>query len=255
MERKTDYLFNKELANLKQVGVEITDLTGAEIVALVKAVENLRNPFTGVNLDVIGFPVVVAGTPLWKLTVGATVWLAEFAKKWWLDRGMAKAYFWAMVHACVHAREQGAFTCLTDQKTAHDAITKTALRFAAVEAELVDAVNQCLESRETQPRSLSKKKGAANDAPQQQVDWASIVARLEGQTGIPASEWCWNRSADYALRVHEDIRRFAQMAGGRDTERMRDEADMATSDLARLRADIKSRVEKDRAKAKEGEGK
>lgn len=254
MERKTDYLFNKEIANLKQVGVEITDLTGAEIVALVKAVEKLRNPFSGVNLDVIGSPVVVAGTPLWKLSVGATVWLAEFAEKWWLARGKQKAYFWALVHACVHGREKGAFVGLDDERAAHKAITQTALQFAASEEELVEAVNRCLETRETKPRSLSKKKTEL-EVPQVQVDWASIIARLEGQTGIPADEWCWNRSADYALRVHEDLKRFADSARGMNQERMRDEADMATSDLARLRADIKSRVEADRAKAKEGEGK
>lgn len=251
---KTDYLFEKELSNLRQVGVELTDLKGAEIVALVKAVEKLRNPFTGINLDVIGVPVQVGGANLWKLSVGATVWLAEYAKKWWLDRGMQKAYFWALVYACIHSREKGAFATLTEQTAAHDRITEDALKLAAYEEELVEAVNRCLETREAKPRSLNERKSEI-EKPKQQVDWGTVIARLEGQTGIPAEEWCWNRSADYALRVHEDLKRFADIVGGRDTERMRDEADMATSDLARLRSAIRSRVDADRAKAKEGEGK
>lgn len=243
---KTDYLFEKEITNLKQVGVEITDLSGAEIVALVKAVEKLRNPFTGVNLDVVGAPITVGGVTLWKLTVGATVWLAEFAKGWWLYQGKEKAYFWALVYACVNARRKGAFITLTDEKTAHDAITKMALKLAVYEEELAKAVGECLEVREaTAPRA--KKGKEPDDAPQMQTDWASIIARLEGQTGIPADEWCWNRSADYALRVHEDLQRFAKSAGGEKVAEMRDEADMATSALAKLRASIKNRVEADRA--------
>lgn len=244
--QKTDYLFEKEITNLKQVGVEITDLSGAEIVALVKAVEKLRNPFSGVNLDVVGAPITVGGVTLWKLTVGATVWLAEFARGWWLYRGKEKAYFWALVYACVNARRKGAFITLTDEKTAHDAITKMALKMAVYEDELAKAVNDCLEVREATAPKLNKGK-EPEDKPEIQTDWASIIARLEGQTGIPSDEWCWNRSADYALRVHEDLQRFAKAASGEKVAEMRDEADMATSALARLRSQIKARVEKAKA--------
>ena len=246
---KTDYLFEKEITNLKQVGVEITDLSGAEIVALVKAVEKLRNPFSGVNLDVVGAPITVGGVTLWKLTVGATVWLAEFARNWWLYRGKEKAYFWALVYACVNARRKGAFITLTDEKTAHDAITKMALKMAVYEDELAKAVNDCLEVREATAPKLNKGK-EPEDKPEIQTDWASIIARLEGQTGIPADEWCWNRSADYALRVHEDLQRFAKAAAGEKVAEMRDEADMATSALAKLRSQIKARVEKAKANQK-----
>ena len=244
--QKTDYLFEKEITNLKQVGVEITDLSGAEIVALVKAVEKLRNPFSGVNLDVVGAPITVGGVTLWKLTVGATVWLAEFARNWWLYRGKEKAYFWALVYACVNARRKGAFIALTDEKTAHEEITKMALKMAVYEDELAKAVNDCLEVREATAPKLNKGK-EPEDKPEIQTDWASIIARLEGQTGIPADEWCWNRSADYALRVHEDLQRFAKAAVGEKVAEMRDEADMATSALAKLRSQIKARVEKAKA--------
>ena len=244
--QKTDYLFEKEITNLKQVGVEITDLSGAEIVALVKAVEKLRNPFSGVNLDVVGAPITVGGVTLWKLTVGATVWLAEFARGWWLYRGKEKAYFWALVYACVNARRKGAFITLTDEKTAHEEITKMALKMAVYEDELAKAVNDCLEVREATAPKLNKGK-EPEDKPEIQTDWASIIARLEGQTGIPADEWCWNRSADYALRVHEDLQRFAKAAAGEKVAEMRDEADMATSALAKLRSQIKARVEKAKA--------
>ena len=244
---KTDYLFDKEITNLKQVGVSITDLTGAEIVALVKAVDKLRNPFTGVNLDVVGMPITVGDVTLWKLTVGATVWLAEYARKWWLENGKQKAYFWALVYACIHSKNRCAFSALTTEKEAHEAITKTALKLAVYEDELIEAVNDCLEAREANAPRADGKRKTPEDAPEIQTDWASIIARLEGQSGIPASEWCWNRSADYALRVHEDLLRFAKSANGDKVPSMRDEADMATSALAKLRVAIKANVEERRA--------
>ena len=246
---KTDYLFDKEITNLKQVGVSITDLTGAEIVALVKAVDKLRNPFTGVNLDVVGMPITVGNVTLWKLTVGATVWLAEFAKVWWLDKGKEKSYFWALVYACVNARRRGAFDFLTEEKKAASEIKRLALSLAVYEQELVEAVNKCLAVRESKAPRADGKSTTPDDAPEIQTDWASIIARLEGQSGIPADEWCWNRSADYVLRVHEDLQRFAKAAAGDKVPSMRDEADMATSALAKLRVAIKANVEERKAEA------
>ena len=121
-----------------------------------------------------------------------------------------------------------------------------ALKMAVYEDELAKAVNDCLEVREATAPKLNKGK-EPEDKPEIQTDWASIIARLEGQTGIPADEWCWNRSADYALRVHEDLQRFAKAAAGEKVAEMRDEADMATSALAKLRSQIKARVEKAKA--------
>lgn len=240
-----DLLFNHEIDNLRSAGVELSDLTGEEIVALVRAVDRLRSPFSNVNADICGMPIEVRGCDvvLWKLTVGATVWLNEYAKKWWLDRGMRKAYFWAMVYALANARKPDAFVGLTKEQEAHEKIQALGLRLCVHEQEIADAVEIALEVRESQPKT-----GNPNvpEAPDQQTDWATVIARIEGQSGIPAEKWCWQRSADYVLRVHEDLKRFAELAAGGKPDRMRDENDMATSDLAKLRAAIVERVKASR---------
>lgn len=238
---KEDFLFNHEVALLRERGVTLNDLKGEEVVALVNAVERLRKPFTDVNLDVCGFPIEVkGGVKLWKLTVGATVWLAEYAEKWWLDEGKQKAYFWAMVYACVHSREQGVFP--TNEEEAFRLIRDMAVGLASYEEDLVEGVNKCLVVRKSKAPSLNKNKAPQLDT---QPDWATVVARLEGQTGIPADQWCWNRSADYALRVHEDLKHFAEQCAGHSS-RMMDEVDEATRRLARMRAEIINRVEAER---------
>lgn len=250
MNFKEDLLFNHELANLKQAGITVADLTGEEIVALVHAVDKLKEPFSAVNRDVVGMPIRVnGGVTLWKMTVGATVWLAEYARKWWLEKGYEDEYFWAVVYACVHSREPKAFSKLTDEFEAHTAITEMAVEMAAYKADLIEGVNKCFEIRESKTK---RKTPDGTPAPEsvEQTDWASIIARLEGQTGIPAEKWCWQRSADYALRVHEDLDRFAVIAMGGKAGHMRDENDMATSELAKLRESILNRVQAERGETK-----
>lgn len=231
-----DILFQNELNQLKGFGVELTDLESGEIVELVRAVDRFRNPYSGCNADAIGRPIKICeGKHLWKITIGASVWLDEYAKKWWYEDGSTKAYFWALVYALIHAREADAFKDLTDETAAHNAIMNECLRLPVSESELTEYVMQALEVR-----APSKNK----DADFLQTDWATIVARLEGQTGIESSKWCWDKSADYALRVHEELSRFARAAGGQKVGHLRDEQDKATKALFALRNKIIERVTK-----------
>ena len=234
-------LLQKEIDALRDKGIGLGDLTVDEVEALVHAVDRLADPFGEVNADAVGMPVRVSGAVVfWPMTIGACVWLEEYARKWWGSEG--KSYFWAVVYCLVHGRDKDAFARLLDEEAAFKAVRDNALGLCVHEAEVIDAMDRALGlGRPKEPR----KKGPAVDTG---TDWASIVARLESQTGIPAEKWCWGRSADYAMRCYQDLSAFAQKyAGGRSSRRMRDEVDRAVSAIARTRAAIVERVEAGRA--------
>lgn len=229
------FYFQKELAALREQGVELSDLTAEEIVELVHATDELENPFTEVNLDAIGFPIrVCEGIVFWRPSVGACVWLEEYARKWWDER--PKAYFWALVYALIHGRERSAFDGLTDEDAAFDRIKTEALRLAVHEDELAEKVNAAITFK-------NHARGNEREVPTG-TDWQKILARVESQTGISGDVWCWGKSADYVLAVWNDLRFFAENYGGSGmkAQRMKNELDHATNRVARIRAAIIQRV-------------
>ena len=81
------------------------------------------------------------------------------------------------------------------------------------------------------------------------MDWRSLCARLETQTGIPAREWIWSRSSAYALHCYNDLDAFARACGGKSGTAMRDELDAATEALQLVKVRIMKRVERTRGGA------
>lgn len=240
--------FEAELADLKGRGVEPKDILPSEFERLVRACDRCDKPFSQVNAELVGMPIFVCeGVYFWKMTVGASVWLDQYAKRWWLDTGQHKAYFWAIVYSLMHSRDKGAFTELTDEEEAYGRIRSDALRLVAHEDEIVVAVDLALH--------LSDREPPAQKAQTLQIenDWQGVVARLESQSGIPAEKWIWERSLDYTRKAYRDLTRFAAACGGKKAERMKDELDYAMNALARLRAEIVGRVtalrEKERKEA------
>lgn len=246
--------FEAELADLKGRGIEPQDILPSEFERLVRACDRCDKPFSQLNAELVGMPILVCeGVYFWKMTVGASVWLDQYAKKWWLDRGRLKAYFWATVYALIHARERDAFTTLTEEGAAYERIKADALRLVVHEDEVVAAVDLALQLHETEP------KAHAAQTVQIEQDWQSVVMRLESQSGIPAEKWIWGRSLDYTRRAYRDLTRFALACGGGNKgERMKDELDYAMNALARLRSEIIGRVtalrEEAKAKAEEASG-
>jgi len=229
--------FEAELADLKGHGVEPKDILPSEFERLVRACDRCDRPFSQMNAELVGMPICVCeGVYFWKMTVGASVWLDQYAKKWWLETGQRKAYFWAIVYALMHSRERDAFTSLTDEEAAYVRIRDDALRLAAHEDEVVVAVDLALQIHEKEPKAHTEQ------TLQIENDWQSVVARLESQSGIPAEKWIWERSLDYTRRAYRDLSRFAAACGGKKAERMKDELDYAMNALARLRAEIIGRV-------------
>ena len=237
-------VLQSEIGKLKARGVSIGDLSADELERLVHACDRMERPFGGVNIDAAGLPVEVCeGVVFWRLSIGAIVWLEEFARKWWAD--MPRRYYWALVYASMHSREKGAFSALLDEESAEEAIKANAMRLVLREEEVAAAVAKVLGMEEDKE---SEKDAAGVEAP----DWAGIIARLESQSGIPADTWAWERSSDYALRCYRDMWKFAAATHGVKGARMKDDLDRATIALARLQASILERVSASAGGGKEG---
>lgn len=236
------YQLKKELDGLKTQGIGPGDLTADELEALVEAVQRVRNPFTQVNMDAMGEPLYNAnGLVLYPLTIGAVVWLEEYAKAWWGTR--PKAYFWAVVYALAHGREPGVFTTMKDEAAAYEAIKEAGLELCVTETELSDAIDVALNFK----RPPRKEK----NTPEQGVDWAKVIVTLETQSGIPAEKWIWGRSADYAVRAYNTLTSFAEMQAGKKPARMKDELDHAMNNLASVRMAIVERITREREQKNE----
>ena len=223
--------FAKALLQLRKQGVEIADVTPAELYGLAEAARRCADPFREVNADAAGFPVrVCEGVWFWKLTIGASVWLDEVEEM--LGGGTSPRYRLAMIHAFVHSREPEAFAGLDTEKKVMRAVRATMRTIHATPEEVNRAIDVRANAR---PRRAEASAAAA--------DWASLCARLESQTGIPASEWIWKRSGAYAILAYNDLHDFARAyAGGKSAAHLTDELDEAMNALRAATAAIEKRV-------------
>ena len=216
-------------------------MTPDELERLVLACRKVESPFRDVNMALIEKPVRVCdGAYLWPITAGAQIWLEEFASEWWKPGSMM--HKWARVYALAHSREPEAFVSLQTKAQARVAIVKTCLRFVCHPKELQDAVDRCYGIGERVAPETRKK---SREEVKAQTDFASLVARLEVESGIPAGSWLWGRSLVQTMMAYVELHEFAAAfsGGGRDRQnRMLDELDEAMNDLARLKRDIHVRL-------------
>ena len=226
--------FVKALQQLRKGGVEPGDCTPDELYALAEAARRCADPFREVNADAAGFPVrVCEGVWFWKLTIGASVWLDEVCAL--LGGGTSPRYRLAMIHALVHSREPGSFAGLDTERKVMRAVRATMRTIHATPEEVNRAIDAALGIRaDTRPRRA--------DEPSAAADWAALCARLESQTGIPASEWMWKRSGAYAILSYNDLHEFARAYSGGAAEHMVDELDDAMNALRAATAAIEKRV-------------
>ncbi len=235
-----------QISQLKAKGIPLDALTADELAALVEACNRCDKPFTFVNTEAVGIPVKVCeGVYLWRLTIGASVWLDEFASVWWGK--MEKTFFWACVYAMIHAREPDAFDGdMQEEDKAYLRIRDMGIHLAATEEELVKALDCML--------GLAKEKPKAHKQAEvkEQVNWGNLVRRLETQSGIKADVWLWEKSLSYCIKAYQDIGMFARAysgTSGRPAKRMQDELDLAIINLAQVMGGIVSRIEAERAEA------
>jgi hypothetical protein len=229
--------FAKALQQLRKQGVELADVTPAELYGLAEAARRCADPFREVNADAAGFPVrVCEGVWFWKLTIGASVWLDEVSPM--LGGGTSPRYRLAMIHALVHSREPEAFAGLDTEPKVMRAVRATMRRIHATPEEVNRAIDVVLGLR---PNAGGQRSRAADSATA--ADWAALCVRLETQTGIPAAEWMWKRSGAYAILAYNDLHEFARAySGGGSSERMQDELDDAMCALRAVAAAIEKRV-------------
>ena len=214
-----------ELAGIRSRFGTIDGLTADEIVTLVDACRRADFPFGDANRELLDMPAaVVRGWEFRPLTVGASVWLDEYAAKWWGDD--SNRYFWALVYALVHGHERAAFTSLTSEEAARNAIRRMSLHFAFGRKALERAVDAALGRRERKANAVEADDGAP-------LNWSSIVAELETATGIRRDEWLWGRSEHYTAWAYSKMRNQIAMRVGGSSRRAFDALDRAIQHLDR----------------------
>lgn len=229
------------LQDLAEQGAPVEKLTAAEIESLVYACARCDNPYSDVNAELCGRPVKVCkGIYLWPLTAGASIWLSEYAEKWW--RKDSWAYRWAVVYALRNARDSEAFVNLTKERDAKRAILLCALRLACHRKELSVAINRCFGTHEHDADNPHKQKLPDNE---QAEKFAHMVAMLEVHSGIPADKWLWGKSFKLTLQTYCKMLDIANaMSGGRGAERMTFELNDALENLANVKMRILERIAK-----------
>ena len=225
--------FAKALAQLRGRGVEPSGMTPDELYALAEACRRCADPFGAEGLELLDAPAaVLRGVEFRPLTVGASVWLDEFAGRWWKDDD--SRYFWALVYALTHAHDRDAFTPLVTESAARRAIMRMALRFAFGRKALERAVDAALGTRDDAPAETD---GSAR------ADWSALVARLEAASGIPRGDWLWGCAATYTMRAYCELHRMAAAHAGEGAgPSPKDALDDAMSALARAKAAIVRRL-------------
>lgn len=235
-----------ELAGIRSRFGTIDGLTADEIAALVDACRRADAPFGSAHKELLGMPAaVLRGYEFRPLTIGASVWLDEYAAKWWGDD--SNRYFWALVYALVHGYERAAFTSLTSEEAARRAISRMTLRFAFGRKALERAVDAAL------GRRIPDRRLASDGNDDKPIDWSAIVAELEAATGIRRDEWLWGRSEQYTVWAYHKMRRLvtARIGEGGKGKRMLDALDRAIQSLAELKHGIKERLEAKRKESAE----
>lgn len=177
-----------------------------DIVELYKACQRVDEPYRHTNLALINMPVVVGGVPLWPLTIGASIWLDEYAFKWWSESNTLMR--WALVFAFMRGRDKDVFGSLVDEKQAHRAIKNAVMRLACNEKELDDAIDIL-----TGVKNAPKRETENHDDP----DWERVIAELEVSSGISADQWLWGKSAAYTARVYYEHRQLLNYLAGNKT--------------------------------------
>ncbi|MBR4653412.1 MAG: hypothetical protein IKO72_08640 [Kiritimatiellae bacterium] len=246
MTPRADRIFAGALADLDgRLGVKLADMEPGEIAALVRACDREANPWRDADADAAGVPVRVCdGVWFWRPTIGAAAWLEEVAGPLMAESAQYRA---CLIYALVHAREPEAFRDLDTPSKIRRAATRAALSIAATPQEVDRAIEKALGMRNSSPSDADISDAAAG--------WANIAARLESQTGIPASEWIWKRSSAYAMKCYTDLSTFARAYGGgrhAPVREMLDELDEAVAARQRLKVKIARRVKETR-EAKDGD--
>ena len=151
----------------------------------------------------------------------------------------------------MNSRRPGVFVALDSREKAERAVRDALERCQVTSAEMDAALERVLDN----PRA-----GRDNE-PQQRTafSWATLCAKLEARTGIPARDWIWEKSGGYVLKCYAALEEFAfaaaLQAGSKAVyTRMKDELDDAMENLQRVKVAIMRRVRAAREGADDAQG-
>lgn len=221
-------LVESHLADLRKRGIEPTL---AEQIWIVNLCRRVVSPFDSERADLIGAPVRVGGVSLWRLTVGASVWLQDCAFRWWAgdEARLGMAVAWALAFA--RDREAIRDAAAAGPAGAAAVINAWALGLACTRAELEAAIDEVMPP--VPPADPREPAGC------DQMDWQAVALDLAVITGIPVDHWVWECSKNETLRAYARAKAalIARVGGGYDPHEA-DPISVALQDLARAKGII-----------------
>lgn len=203
-----------------------------EVLWIVEACRRVAQPTDSVGA-LCGFPRRVGNSNawLWPLTIGACVWLQEYAYTWWRDQDEQETL--ALVFAHAHARRAEVFRELLVESAAKSRVFTWALGLGLCWSEM----HAALDELHPAPPPADKKReppGGEGDP-----DWLTLVLDIEAATGIHADTWLWERSVADTLATWQQARAQIQAQAGVAAKRgALDPLNKALRDLAFVKSEI-----------------
>lgn len=239
---KVSAILKNELADLRdRYRVDISGLSPEEIIKLVHACEKMSDPFCGDNRALLDFPIEsTCGIKFYSLSLGASIWLNEYANAWW---GSGKNEFinsWAWFYALAHSRDKFAFQNLTDRSETFDLIKTWALSLNCPQNELEYIFKTLVGADDGDDGDTEKKEKETEEEEGEKVsiNYTEIVSRLEAETGIPADQWLWGRSLYQTIKTYDESQRMIALRFGETLNPLKDELSEAVNSLAKIKRDI-----------------
>ena len=204
--------------------------TLAESLWVVRLCDRVLSPNEGERADLCGMPARagVSDVWLWPITIGASVWVQDYAQKWWGqdDERMYMAFCFALANG--RKRDAMREASLSPERAA-DLVGAWALGLNCTNEELHAAFNIVVPG---------KPKGAKENTASK-IDWDAVVGELEASTGIPADHWLWDVSKDATLRAFHRAKQVTiARAGGGSAGDMLDPLTRALQELAEAKGAI-----------------
>lgn len=204
-------------------------LTDAEVLWIVQLCERVICPGGGGDLEYIGMPERVGHSDvfLWRLTIGAAIWLEECAFRWWSD---SNQLIRANAFALAHARRGDVFRDLYIRETAERVIKQWFRGLGCTHEELDEAISRLYPPQETLG---GDRDGKAID--NHAWSWGAIIDDLEATTGIQADHWLWDQAVGVTLRRLALAKQVAAAGVGGDVDK---DTDKALFNLAQAKKSI-----------------
>lgn len=180
--------------------------TPADIVWLYEAGKRVVAPSFYDELYLLDMPCQCGNATLWPLSLGAKLWLENYARRWFRGRHEQTAIAFAMAHA----REPQALQRLKNFARAQFAVLKWAAAVSATPAEINRAVAKCLRIDDTELVSVRGPE-RVEDERSTATDYGDCIALLCHYYGETPAHWLWSVSEEECAALIGRIARVLPM--------------------------------------------